>query len=117
MRKSKVDQILKIVSNDYCLGVGKGTGEENGNSTNGSSSEGVFSALSIVSITIILGAVAATTFCLLKRRQKSQNKEKEVIDEDENPVYGLYNNINNLIIPHITLDPRGGGGVHNRGGD
>ena len=27
------------------------------------------------------------------------------------------NNINNLIIPHITPDPRRGGGVHNRRGD
>ena len=62
LRKDEVDQTLEIVSNDYCLGVGKGTGEENGNSINGSSSEGVFIALSIVSITIILGAVAATTF-------------------------------------------------------
>ena len=79
-----------------CSGEGNEKGEEKGNgegdnqSTQRASSEGVFIALCVISSIIILGTVAATTFCFWKRRQKSQNKEKEVIDEDENPVYGLY---------------------------
>ena len=91
LRKSEVDQTLEIVSNDYCLGEGNaGTGADNNNSTKDASSVGVFIALCVIVSTIVLGAVAATTFCLWKRRQKSQTKEKEVVDEDENPVYGLY---------------------------
>ena len=79
-----------------CSGAGNEDGEEKGNAegdnqlTQRASSVGVFIALCVISSIIILGTVAATTFCLWKRRQKSQNKEKEVIDEDENPVYGLY---------------------------
>jgi len=97
MRKSDVDQTLEIVSNELCFGEGQ-TDDSTGKSDNstqvasggGILGEGGVIALCILIGFLVLGAVSATTFCLWKRRQKSQNKENEVIDEDENPVYGLY---------------------------
>ena len=97
LRKSEVDQTLEIVSNELCFGEGK-TDDSTGKSDNstqvalggGILGEGGVITLCILIGFLVLGAVAATTFCLWKRRQKSQTKEKEVVDEDENPVYGLY---------------------------
>ena len=79
--KQEVDQTVEIVSNEHCLGKGESSVQLG--------TPGLVTICVVLSF-LTLGAVAAATFCLWKRRYKSQNKEKEVIDEDENPVYGLY---------------------------
>ena len=81
LKKNEVDQTVEIVSNEHCLGKGESSVQLG--------TPGLVTICVVLSF-LTLGAVAAATFCLWKRRHKSQNKEKEVIDEDENPVYGLY---------------------------
>ena len=49
----------------------------------------MFMVIGLISCFIILLTIGSLGICLCKRRPKSKANE-EVNDEDENPVYGLY---------------------------